>query len=187
VLRDTIQPFPTFSEIYVAALKVLRGQITAVRQPAARLDLTPWCQVYSLWVGITVKQVAERVGMPSRTVRYYDRIGLVRADERSAAGYRLYSAEEEGRLLFIRRAKRLGFSLDEIRGLLAAADGGCGATVPELERLLDQKVQEINTKIAELTAFRDRLVDYRAGKRLSERSCHGHGAFCACLDDVPEP
>lgn len=138
-------------------------------------------------MGNTVKQVAERVGMPSRTIRYYDRIGLVRADDRSAAGYRLYSAEDEGRLLFIRRAKRLGFSLGEIRGLLAAAEGGCGATVPELERLLEQKVDEIDARIAELSAFRDRLIDYRAGKSLSEPGCCSHGTFCGCLDDVPEP
>ena len=138
-------------------------------------------------MGITVKQVAERVGMPSRTIRYYDRIGLVRADERSPTGYRLYSAEEEARLRFIRRAKRLGFSLDEIRGLMAAAEGGCGDTVPELERLLEQKVREIDDRIAELTAFRDRLVEYRAGKSLADRGCCAHGAFCGCLDDVPEP
>ena len=138
-------------------------------------------------MGITVKQVAERVGLPSRTIRYYDRIGLVRADERSEAGYRLYSAEEEARLLFIRRAKRLGFSLDEIRGLLAAAESGCGSTVPELERLLERKIEEIDEKIGDLQAFRARLVDYRAGKRLSARNGCGHGAFCGCLDDVPEP
>lgn len=138
-------------------------------------------------MGITVKQVAERVGMPSRTIRYYDRIGLVRADERSAAGYRLYSTEEEGRLLFIRRAKRLGLSLDEIRGLLAAAEGGCEATVPELERLLEQKIEEIDEKIADLTAFRARLVEYRAEKQPAARGCCSHGSFCGCLDDVPEP
>jgi DNA-binding transcriptional MerR regulator len=139
-------------------------------------------------MSLTVKQVADRVGLPSRTVRYYDRIGLVSADDRSDAGYRLYGAEDEGRLLFVRRAKRLGFSLDEIRGLLAAAESGAGATVPELERLLDQKVSEIDARIAELSAFRDRLIEYRAGKRLSEAGCScGNGAFCGCLDDVPEP
>ena len=138
-------------------------------------------------MGTTVKQVAERVGMPSRTVRYYDRIGLVRADERSAAGYRLYSKEGEGRLQFVRQAKRLGFSLSEIGALLAAAEGGCGSTVPQLERLLERKVQEIDTKIAELAAFRDRLVDYRDGRSRSEGHGCGSGAFCGCLDDVPEP
>ena len=74
-------------------------------------------------MGLTVKQVAEHVGLPSRTVRYYH-IGLVRADDRSATGYRLYGAEEAARPLFVRHAKRLGFSLDEIRGLMAAAEGG---------------------------------------------------------------
>lgn len=138
-------------------------------------------------VAVTVKQVAARVGLPSRTVRYYDRIGLVRADERSASGYRLYGMEGEGRLRFIRHAKTLGFALDEIRGLLAAAEGGCGATVPELERLLDQKIAEIDVKIADFVAFRERLVEYRAEKRSHDEGCCGDGAFCTCLDDVPDP
>lgn len=138
-------------------------------------------------MSVTVQQIAARVGLPSRTVRYYDRIGLVPADERSTAGYRLYGPEGEARLRFIRHAKTLGFSLNEIRGLLAAAEGGCGATVPELERLLDQKVAEVDAKIAEFVAFRERLVAYRAGKRTSHRRACSGGAFCTCLDDVPEP
>jgi MerR family copper efflux transcriptional regulator len=137
-------------------------------------------------VGITVKQVADRVGLPSRTVRYYDRIGLVSTDERSPAGYRLYGPEDEGKLRFIRQAKALGFSLEEIRGLLAAAEGGCcGEVMPELDRLLEDKVAEMDARIAELSAFRDRLVAYAATKRSGCGSGH-HGAFCGCLDDVPE-
>ena len=121
-------------------------------------------------------------------MRYYDRIGLVPADERSDSGYRLYGAEGEARLRFIRHAKALGFSLDEIRGLLAAAEGGCSSTVPELDRLLEQKIAEIDAKIAEFAAFRERLVEYRAGKRSHVgHHCCGNGGFCNCLDDVPEP
>lgn len=138
-------------------------------------------------MGSTVKDVADRVGLPSRTVRYYDSIGLVRADERSAAGYRLYGAEEEARLRFVLRAKRLGLSLDEIRGLMTAAESGCGSTVPELERLLVHKIEEIDEKIAELTTFRDRLMEYRAAKQTTTAGCCSHGKFCGCLDDVPEP
>ncbi len=134
----------------------------------------------------TVKQVAERVGLPERTVRYYDRIGLVSAKVRSPSGYRLYSPEEEGKLRFVRRAKTLGFSLDEIRGLMAAADrGSCGEVGPELERLLEDKVLQIDTRIAELSEFRDRLRAYAAGKG-SGCGCQDHGAFCGCLDDVPQ-
>ena len=137
-------------------------------------------------MGSTVKDVAQRVGLPSRTVRYYDRIGLVCADERSAAGYRLYSPEEEGKLRFIRQAKALGLSLEDIRGLMAAAERGCcGQVLPELERLLDEKVQEIDARIAELSAFRERLVAYSTGKGPT-CGCRSGGAFCGCLDDVPQ-
>ena len=136
--------------------------------------------------GLTVKQVAERVGLPSRTVRYYDRIGLVTAGERTPAGYRLYSPREEGQLRFVGRAKALGFSLEEIRGLLAAADrGSCGEVMPELDRLLHDKVREIDKRIDELSAFRDRLQSYAVGKR-SGCGNPDHGAFCGCLDDAPQ-
>jgi DNA-binding transcriptional MerR regulator len=72
----------------------------------------------------TVKQVATRVGLPERTVRYYDRIGLVSPDARSSSGYRLYGPEDEGKLRFVRQAKSLGFSLEDVRGLIAAGRAG---------------------------------------------------------------
>jgi DNA-binding transcriptional MerR regulator len=133
----------------------------------------------------TVKQVAQRVELPSRTVRYYDRIGLVVPRKRSEAGYRLYAPEDEGRLRFVRQAKGLGFSLEEIRQLIAAAErGACGELVPELERLLADKVVQVDAQIADLHAFRERLTDYQAG-RGSGCGCRGHGAFCGCLNDAP--
>ena len=136
-------------------------------------------------MGLTVKQVSERVGLPSRTVRYYDRIGLVTADERTASGYRMYSEEEEGKLRFVRQAKALGLSLDEIRGLMAAAERGCcGEMMPELDRLLQDKIEEIDMRISELSSLRDRLATYAAGKG-SGCGCRRHGAFCNCLDDIP--
>jgi len=133
----------------------------------------------------TVKQVASSVGMPSRTVRYYDRIRLVSPSDRTPAGYRLYGPEDEGRLRFVRQAKSLGFSLEEIRGLMAAAEHGCcGEVGPALDRLLRDKVVEIDERIIALQAFRERLVDYAEGKG-SGCGCRSHGAFCGCLDDVP--
>jgi len=133
----------------------------------------------------TVKQVADAVGFPSRTVRYYDRIGLVSPSERSQAGYRLYDAQDEGKLRFVRQAKALGFSLDEIRQLIAAAESGCcGEVVPELERLLHDKIAEIDERIVRLQDFRQHLVEYADG-RSSGCACQTHGAFCDCLGDVP--
>lgn len=133
----------------------------------------------------TVKQVAQRVELPSRTVRYYDRIGLVSPQARSEAGYRLYGPEDEGRLRFVCQAKAIGFSLQEIRDLVSAAERGCcGDVVPELERLLVEKIAHVDAQIAELRLFRERLVAYRSG-RGSGCGCRGHGTFCGCLNDAP--
>ncbi len=111
----------------------------------------------------TVKDTAARVGLPSRTLRYYDRIGLV-CPPRTAAGYRVYGPEEESRLRFVRQAKALGFSLAEIRDLIAITERGCRSkAVPEVERLLDEKIAAIDEQVVELGVFRERLVAFRAG------------------------
>ena len=87
-------------------------------------------------MAMTVTQLARSAGIAPPTVRYYDRIGLLRPEARSDSGYRLYSPSDESRLRFIRRAKLLGLSLDEIRELMVAAEDGCGSTLPELDRML---------------------------------------------------
>ncbi len=130
----------------------------------------------------TVKDTAGRVGLPSRTLRYYDRIGLV-SPPRTEAGYRVYGPADEGRLRFVRQAKTLGFSLEEIRALIAAAERGCCSEVlPEVERLLDEKIAAIDVQVDELGAFRERLVAFRAR---SGSASGGHSAFCGCLDGAP--
>lgn len=134
----------------------------------------------------TVQDVAQRVGLPPRTVRYYDRIGLVTAGARSDAGYRLYDVEDEGRLRFVKQARDLGLSLHEVRHLLTAAEAGCcDGLLPELDRVLGHKIAELDRRIAETIEFRDRLADYRAG-RGSACGCAGHGAFCGCLSGAPQ-
>lgn len=135
---------------------------------------------------LTVKDTAARVGLPSRTLRYYDRIGLV-CPPRTAAGYRVYGPAEENRLRFVRQAKTLGCSLEEIRELITVTERRPGAeVVPEVERLLGEKIAAIDAQLADLGAFRERLVAFRAGSG-SGCGCGGHGAFCRCLDDeAPE-
>ncbi|MDQ3720966.1 MAG: MerR family transcriptional regulator [Actinomycetota bacterium] len=127
----------------------------------------------------TVKDTAARVGLPSRTLRYYDRIGLV-SPPRTAAGYRVYGPEDEDKLLFVRRAKGLGFSLEEIRELIAVAERGSSSEVaPEVDRLLDEKIAAIDAQVVELGTFRERLVAFRGGGP-SGCGCSGHSAFCSC-------
>lgn len=97
----------------------------------------------------------------------------------------LYGSEEEGKLRFVRQAKGLGLSLGDIRVLIAAAERGCcGEVVPELDRLLEQRIDELDARLRTLVAFRDRLVAFRAGHG-SRCGCDGHGAFCGCLNAAP--
>jgi len=130
----------------------------------------------------TVKDTAARVGLPSRTLRYYDRIGLV-CPPRTPAGYRVYGPEDEGRLRFVRQAKSLGFSLAEIRELIAVAERGCSEGVmPEVERLLGEKIAAIDAQVADLGAFRERLVAFQA--RGGDPGFSGPDAFCGCLSQA---
>lgn len=124
--------------------------------------------------------------MPPRTVRYYAHVGLVRPSQYSAAGYGLYGPTDEGKLRFVGQAKALGLSLTEIRQLLDAAERGCcGEVNPELDRILTDKLAAVEERITELSAFRDQLRAYRAG-RSGGCGCRGHDPFCGCLGDVAE-
>ena len=113
-----------------------------------------------LVVGLRISELARRGGVPTSTVRYYERIGLVPSPERSASGYRIYDAGAEARLVFITRAKRLGLSLEEITDLVGIWDGtNCGPTQEHLAGLLDAKRTAIAEQIRELEHFADQLTE----------------------------
>jgi MerR family mercuric resistance operon transcriptional regulator len=78
---------------------------------------------------ISIGILSKRSGVNVETIRYYERIGLLPAPPRSASGYRIYSSAHADRLQFVRRARDLGLSLDEVRRLLGLADqksSSCG-------------------------------------------------------------
>ena len=90
--------------------------------------------------GLTSGQLAKAAGVNLETVRYYENIKLMPPPPRTEGGHRAYDAAHVRRLTFIRRSRELGFSIDEIRALLAlSAPGPCAETEPAgLENLLDQ-------------------------------------------------
>lgn len=91
---------------------------------------------------------ADQSGVNVETIRYYERIGLVPAPPRDAGGRRVYSSGEVRRLAFIRRARALGFSLDDIGSLLALsrAGGSCDA----VKAITEGHLERVRGKIAEL-------------------------------------
>ncbi len=132
---------------------------------------------------LTIGELAQRSGVSTATLRYYDRLGLLRPAERSEGGYRLFGVDEEQRLRFILRAKALDLSLDEIRSLLDVWDhGSCGETRWRLRHVVAHKVAEARRRAqeAEHLAVQLALV-YR---RLSE-DVTGDGEHCTCVPELP--
>jgi DNA-binding transcriptional MerR regulator len=116
------------------------------------LDLAPGCKVYRGLVRIS--ELAGSAGVPTSTVRYYERVGLMALPERTASGYRNYGDEAASRLLFITRARRMGLSCEQITSLIPIWAGtNCGAAHERVGQLIDQKQAEIVDRIAELEQF----------------------------------
>ncbi|MEO6154252.1 MAG: MerR family transcriptional regulator [Thermomonas sp.] len=116
--------------------------------------------------------LAQRADVGIDTIRYYEREGMIPAPLRTPSGYRDYRDDDVARLRFVRRAKLLGFTLQEIRELLeltaSASDDMAG-----LNARAQAKVDDVNGRIAELVRVRDAL------QRLVT-ACPGHGALDTC-------
>src|SRR3954452_21552827 len=121
---------------------------------------------------LTIGEVARRAGVGVETVRFYERQGLLEEPQRRASGYRQYDGEAVDVLRFIRRAKELGFTLKEIKGLLALRLDA-SATRAEVRQQAKAKVADIEAKIADLQRMRDVLQKL-------VRKCHGDGAASGC-------
>lgn len=118
-----------------------------------------------------IGQLAAAAGVSIDTVRYYERNGVIPAPERMPSGYRNYGAGDLDRLRFVRRAKQLGFNLQETRQLLALA--GSEDDMSKVKAAAAEKLRELDQRIAELELVRDGL------RRLVE-ACPGRGALVGC-------
>ena len=98
---------------------------------------------------LTRGALAARADCNIETVRYYERIGLLPPPPRNAGGHRLYGPDLAKRLIFIRRSRNLGFSIEEIRELLHLVEGGA-YTCGEVEGLARGHMREIRRKIVDL-------------------------------------
>lgn len=99
--------------------------------------------------GIQRAALARRTGCNLETIRYYEKIGMMPEPPRTVSGYRVYDDSHVSRLRFILRARELGFSLDEIRGLLGLVDGGT-QTCAEVKERTDRHLADVRAKIADL-------------------------------------
>ncbi|MGN6789194.1 MAG: heavy metal-responsive transcriptional regulator [Rhodanobacteraceae bacterium] len=121
---------------------------------------------------ITIGAVARRAGVGIDTIRYYERMSLLPKPQRRLSGYRDYGPDAVERLCFIRRAKDLGFTLEEIRELLAlSTDRERG--VKTVKQRAEARLDEVEQRIRELQRMK------RGLKQLID-ACPGHGALEHC-------
>jgi len=120
---------------------------------------------------MVIHELTHLTGVPAKTIRYYESIGLVPRPTRAENNYRQYTPADVERLRFIASARSLGFSLDDISEILTARDDG----IAPCQRILDtiaQRLNEIDRRIADLLRLRDSL-----------KQLHSEGAILP-LDDV---
>ena len=120
--------------------------------------------------------LARAAGVSTRTVRYYEEIGLLRTARRFAGGRRVFDADALERLRFIGRLKRLGFSLEEIAELNAVFElqRSTAAMLQVLDGQLGQRLESLADRLRELERLREELLSYRQhiGRRLATLGMH---------------
>jgi MerR family mercuric resistance operon transcriptional regulator len=127
---------------------------------------------------LTTSRVAQLGGVNLETIRYYERRGLLPQAPRTQAGYRQFSPETAQRLRFIKRAQALGFSLDEVRELLALRMEKRNRA--EVRARAETKMADIKEKMKILAAMRDTL------RRLIEQCEQCASAECPILDSLDQ-
>ena len=130
---------------------------------------------------ISIGELSRRTGVNIETIRYYERINMMPHPPRSTSGRRAYGEVETRTLAFIRRARELGFCLDEIRALLALSARHGDEMCVEVRQLAANHLGDVRAKIADLRAMERILAD--AVRRCDE----GESARCPLIDALSKP
>ena len=130
---------------------------------------------------MTIGKLARTVRVNPRTLRYYERIGLLTPSGRTQAGYRIYTQRDASRLVFIRCAQSTGLSLSEIADIISIYDAG---TPPcrHVRALAELKVAEIDARIAELRALQEKLTRLAERAYAVETTCGKDSHICLAFD-----
>ena len=118
-----------------------------------------------------IGQLAEKVGVATSTIRFYESVGLISEPERTASGYRDYSPSIIDRLAFIRAGQVVGFTLAELRDVLAIRDAGT-APCHHVSELVQTHIRDVDDRIEDLLKVRGGLTELAgAAAKLDPASC----------------
>ncbi|GAA3911279.1 hypothetical protein GCM10022228_23250 [Halomonas cibimaris] len=132
-----------------------------------------------------VSELARRAGVTAETVRHYVRENLLTPERHPHNGYQLFTTHDLERLGFIQRARKLGFSVAEIREILAQADKG-DSPCPLVRDMLAARLPQIRARIAELEALASRMETALASwQNMPDGTPDGH-SLCRLIESFPE-
>jgi DNA-binding transcriptional MerR regulator len=112
-----------------------------------------------------IGQVAVQSGLPIKTIRYYDELGLLKSSGRTKGGFRQFSPEVFNRLAFIKRAQNLGLCLQEIGEFLQEYDKP-GFPCPEIKQKLKEQIMAIDRQIEQLLSLKTDLANLVSGRKI---------------------
>ncbi|MBI4336467.1 MAG: heavy metal-responsive transcriptional regulator [Chloroflexi bacterium] len=129
-----------------------------------------------------IGELARATGFTAKTIRFYEGEGLLPKPGRTESGYRVYGGQDVARLEFIRKAKRLGLSLEEVMGVLQVHDRKeptCGHVCD----LLDQKLAQVDALVRDLQAFREELAQLRMRADRSADCLPSGSRICGIIEN----
>ncbi|MBE8989507.1 heavy metal-responsive transcriptional regulator [Nostoc sp. LEGE 12450] len=132
---------------------------------------------------LLIGQVTDISGIPIRTIRYYESLGLIKSSRRTEGGFRQFSLDVLTRLAFIKRVQNLGLSLEEIGNILQVYDQGqapCG----EIKEKLQDKLLQIDRQIDQLLTLRSEIKGLLSGwKNIGDQY---EDTICPIIQNIPQ-
>lgn len=131
---------------------------------------------------LKISELGSRTGLSPHTIRFYEKQGLIKASERSESGYRYYSESDVRRAEFVKTARNIGFSLDDISQLLSIRVDKTAHSCQEVTDITRHKLNEVNERIAELQSMQSTL------QILLDSCCGGpeKAIHCSIMDALEE-
>ena len=128
-----------------------------------------------------IGELAKATGLTTKTIRYYELHRLLEDPERTKSGYRMYGEDDVERLEFVKKAKRLGLSLEEIREILILHEQSQAPCVHVLA-LLDRKLEHVDDTIRELEEFRRELMRLRVESQVRLEQLPEDARICGIIE-----
>lgn len=130
-----------------------------------------------------IGELTRRTGIPTKTIRYYEEIGILPKVSRTPSGYRDYAEDAVDRLDFIKKAKDLGLTLADIREIFDVRDHGA-SPCPYVVHLLDRKIEELTRRISGMRTLRDELTKVRRrASALPPEEIAARARFCHIIEN----